>query len=119
MEGEFEYIIVADSHGRCKGRDICLQKFSNIDWGTYLQQEDWTTKLQRECEEIEGVGGRHITPGQHIYVYKNSQRVFRRSLDRRFYRKIISYPSGRPEKSYIMWKTKDHDARNTGDIARL
>ena len=40
VEGEFEYIIVADSHGRCKGRGhLFIKKFSNIDWGAYLNKK--------------------------------------------------------------------------------
>ena len=119
VEGEFEYIIV-DSHGRCKGRGhLFIKKFSNIDWGTYLKQEDWTTKLQRECEEIQGIG-KTYNAGTTFTCIKIHKEFFDVAWIGDSTAKIISYPSGEdPEKSYIMWKTKDHDARNTEDIARL
>lgn len=57
VEGLFDYIIVADSHGKCNGKkDLFIKKFSNINWGEYLQNPEWKTILSNECENIEGIG---------------------------------------------------------------
>lgn len=120
VEGLFDYIIVADSHGKCNGKkDLFIKKFSNINWGEYLQNPEWKTILSNECENIEGIGKtmRIGTTFTCVKIYKD---YFEISWIGDSSAKIISYgTTADPSKSQIVWKTKDHDARNKEDIKIL
>ena len=120
VEGKFQYIIVADSHGKCKGqKDIFIKKFNSIEWGEYLQHPDWTTQLVRECESIENIGKTTFS-GSTFTCIKIFDYRFEVNWIGDSTAKIIGYgKSEEPSKSYIMWKTKDHDSRNQDDINAL
>ena len=120
VEGKFQFIIVADSHGKCKGKgDIFIKKFNPINWSEYLQNPDWTTNLERECENIKNIG-KTTFAGTTFTCVKIFPDRFEASWIGDSTAKIIAYgKSEEPLKSYIMWKTKDHDARNQEDITAL
>ena len=120
VKGKFQYIIVADSHGKCKGhKDIFIKKFNSIDWNEYLQNPDWTRQLERECESIKNIG-KTTFAGTTFTCIKIFDDRFETSWIGDSTAKILSYgKSEDPSKSYIMWKTKDHDARNLEDITAL
>lgn len=120
VEGKFEYIIVADSHGKCKGQgDLFIKKFNSINWGEYLQNPEWTIQLERECENIKNIG-KTTYAGTTFTCIKIFKDRFETSWIGDSTAKIIAYGKGEePSKSYILWKTKDHDARNQEDIVAL
>lgn len=117
VEGKFQFIIVADSHGKCKGHgDLFIKKFNAINWSEYLQNPDWTTNLERECENVKNIG-KTTFAGTTFTCIKIFDDRFEASWIGDSAAKIIAYGKGEePSKSYIMWKTKEHDARNLEDI---
>lgn len=120
VEGLFDYIIVADSHGKCNGKkDLFIKMFSNINWGEYLQNPEWKTILSNQCENIEGIG-KTMRIGTTFTCVKIYQEYFEISWIGDSSAKIISYgTTSEPSKSQIIWKTKEHDARNKEDIRVL
>ena len=120
VEGKFHYIIVADSHGRSQGqKDVFIKMFSNINWEEYLQDPNWELILSRECENVEGIGNTTLI-GTTFTCVKIHKGYFEISWIGDSSSKIISYGTDKdPLKSKVIWKTKDHDARNHEDISAL
>ena len=55
---KFDFLIVADSHGRGINKFYFTKLFSNINWGVFIDNDYWQEELMRLCnsEKTKGIG---------------------------------------------------------------
>ena len=47
---DFEYLVVADSHGRGFNKDYYTNMFKSLSWGVFLADETWRERLIKLCD---------------------------------------------------------------------
>ena len=117
--GEFQFIVIADSHGRGIKKNYYTFRFSNLNWSSFLEEEDWKEQLENICNIP--TSSRIGTTFSCIKIYQTHFEItWIGDSSIKIYKKGAGeiLEDGR-ESSLLVWQTKDHDYDNDEDIAQL
>ena len=111
---DFDYLIVADSHGGGLNKDYYTTIFKNLSWGIFLADKNWRERLMKLCDKpnMSRLIGTtfscvKITP-EHFevtWIGDSSVKIYAKT--------------GQVDLPALIWRTKDHDYDNEEDIAKL
>jgi len=105
---DFEYLVVADSHGRGFNKDYYTNMFKSLSWGVFLADETWRERLIKLCDNanMSRLIGTTFTcvkiTSEHFevtWIGDSSAKIFK--------------------DGNLVWMTKDHDYDNEEDIEKL
>ena len=117
--GKFQYLVVADSHGHGIKKNYYTFRFANLNWSTFLEEDDWQEQLENIC---------NIPTSSRIGTTFSCVKIFKTHFEItwigdssiKIYKKGAGeiLEDGR-ESSLLIWQTKDHDYDNDEDITQL
>ncbi len=109
---DFEYIVVADSHGRDRNKQFFIKLYDSLDWGQFLANDTW-------CEDIIKMTNNIDTAyvGSTLTVWKIFEDRFECSWIGDSSAKIWGFD--KENNLVIDWKTKDHDYYNKEDYETM
>ena len=108
---DFEYIVVADSHGRGFNRQFFIELYNSLDWSQFLAKDTW-------CEDIITTTNLDTAQvGSTLTVWKIFKDRFECSWIGDSSAKIWGFDK---KNNLVMdWKTKDHDYNNKEDFETM
>jgi len=121
VEGDngFDYIIVADSHGKRLGKkDWFIKKYMQRDWGSFLQNPEWRKILISESSDG-WRSGQTIFTTILIGTTFTCIKIFKDRIETSWIGDSSAKIYKINETPYVVWSTKDHDYCNTDDIAAM
>jgi serine/threonine protein phosphatase PrpC len=118
---EFDYLLVADSHGNGMNKDYYINLFGSIVWDRFLSGENWKEQLTGLCNSSFNLTKNAGTTFSYVKITSDHFEVtWIGDSSVKIYKKGAGEPrkDGRPG-AKLVWRTKDHDYDNEEDIAKL
>ena len=118
---EFDYLVVADSHGNGINKDYYINLFGSIVWDRFLSGANWKEQLIGLCNSSFNLTKNAGTTFSYVKITSDHFEV---NWIGDSSVKIYEKGAGKPRKdgrsgAKLIWKTKDHDYDNEEDIAKL
>ena len=118
---EFDYLVVADSHGNGINKDYYINLFGSIVWDRFLSGANWKEQLIGLCNSSFNLTKNAGTTFSYVKITSDHFEVtWIGDSSVKIYEKGAGEPrkDGRPG-AKLVWRTKDHDYDNEEDIAKL